>query len=206
MKKLILICGTTALFGTALISPVHADQARAFFTDENIGRVVGTSLGALLGSEIGSGRGNDIAIAAGAVGGYVLGGKVGRDWRSGNQGSYSTRTGYQQPVTAIPELDHIDRTYRTTRTSNVRGGPSTRYVIVGGLQPGEEVQVLGRVLDRNWYLIAQDDIIQGFVHTSLLRPIANEYYSHNSLMGQSVTGPFSPLPGQVDSRSHSYSP
>ena len=93
--------------------------------------------------------------------------QTGRVLRSSN--------GYLEPVQAMPALEEIDAPYRATRTSNVRGGPSTKYKVVEGLQPGEEVRVLGRVVEKNWYMIAQNDIIQGFVHMSLLEPATQRY-------------------------------
>ena len=183
MKNNILRLGMAAILSVMVTPNVYADHSHSgqrFFTNENVGRIIGTGLGALVGSQIGGGSGNDIAIAAGAVGGYILGGKAGRNWNKGNSTSTrSANTGYLYPVQAMPELEHIDAIYSATKTSNVRGGPSTKYVVVGGLQPGEQVRVLGRVAEKNWYMVAQEDIIQGFVHMSLLQPV-DQYYSYNA--------------------------
>ncbi len=183
MKKKILKLGTAAILIALVTSNVYADHGRSgqkFFTNENVGRIIGTGLGALVGSQIGGGSGNDVAIAAGAVGGYILGGKAGRNWNKGHStGTRTASKGYLYPVQSMPELEHIDAVYSATKTSNVRGGPSTKYVVVGGLQPGEQVRVLGRVAEKNWYMVAQDDIIQGFVHMSLLKPV-DQYYSYNT--------------------------
>ena len=180
----------TALLSITSVS--HADHnghGNALFTNENIGRALGTGLGAYLGSKVGKGRGNDAAIAAGAVGGFVLGGKVGRDWRSKNRNHYhgnashtraKSNRGYLEPVLAMPDLEEIDATYYATRTSNVRGGPSTKYKVVDGLQRGEQVRVLGRVVEKNWFMVAQNDIIQGFVHMSLLEPTGERYSYHSN--------------------------
>lgn len=186
MKTLLLTLSFSLMVGSAIFSPAYADHTRTFFTNENIGRIFGTGLGAYVGSQVGKGRGNDVAIAAGAVGGYVLGGKAGRQWQSGHAThskhtshfTSGSRKGYLYPVQSMPELEHIDAMYQANRTSNVRGGPSTRYVVVDGLQSGEQVHVLGRVKDKNWFMVAQNDIIQGFVHMSLLQPAA-DYYSYN---------------------------
>ena len=139
-------------------------------------------MGALLGSEVGKGRGNDAAIAAGAVGGYILGGKVGRDWNASSRQHHHAassrprkRNGYLQPVQTMPELEVIDSTYYANTTSNVRGGPSMKYTVVEGLRPGERVRVLGRVVDTNWFMVSQHDIIQGFVHMNLLEPVREQY-------------------------------
>ncbi|MBX2885519.1 MAG: SH3 domain-containing protein [Granulosicoccus sp.] len=189
-SKWISVSLFAAMLTTASVSQAdHNGHGNSLFTNENIGRAVGTGLGAYLGSKVGKGRGNDAAIAAGAVGGFVLGGKVGRDWRSNKRSHYrghssrarvKSNRGYLEPVLAMPDLEEIDATFYANRTSNVRGGPSTKYKIVEGLQRGEEVRVLGRVVEKNWYMIAQNDIIQGFVHMSLLEPTGERYsYSSN---------------------------
>lgn len=185
MQRIFQASRAITLSVALLAIPAQADHNRGFFNNENIGRIVGTGVGALLGSEVGKGRGNDAAIAAGAVGGYILGGKIGRDWKSsghrGSQHRYAAGSGtrksngYLQPVQTMPELEVIDSTYYANTTSNVRGGPSMKYVVVEGLQPGERVRVLGRVVDTNWYMISQHDIIQGFVHMNLLEPVREQY-------------------------------
>ena len=189
MKRIMSYCFASLMLCTSMTTPALADGAREFFTNENIGRIVGTGVGALLGSEIGKGRGNDVAIAAGAVGGYILGGKVGRDWNGDSSKaqypqyrqakSAPSRTGYLYPVQSMPELEPIDASYRANTTSNIRGGPSMKYKIVDGLRTGEQVRVLGRVVDTNWYMVAQNDIVQGFVHMNLLDP-EPAYYSYNN--------------------------
>ena len=190
MKRMMSLSCATLLLGASMGAPALADGGREFFTNENIGRIVGTGVGALLGSEIGKGRGNDVAIAAGAVGGYLLGGKVGREW-NGSSGSRAypaqsrqyrqsaaSNTGYLYPVQSMPDLEHIDAPYRANTASNVRGGPSMRYQVVDGLRQGEQVRVLGRVVDTNWFMVAREDIIQGFVHMNLLDP-EPAYYAYS---------------------------
>ena len=186
-KKYLSISLIAGLMFASNIALADQSYGNSLFSNQNIGRVLGTGLGAYLGSKVGKGRGNDAAIAVGAVGGYVVGGKVGRDWRSNKHHHYHSQTkhtrvksnrGYLEPVQAMPDLEHIDATYHANRTSNVRGGPSTKYKIVEGLQPGERVRVLGRVVEKNWFMIAQNDIIKGFVHMSLLDPAGEQYSYH----------------------------
>ena len=177
MKKILPSVLTAFMVVTPFTQSAHADQTFSvdrYITNENIGRLIGTGLGALIGAQIGKGNGNDAAIAAGAVGGYILGGKIGREWQPRNNGYAKPKKGYLPPVTQVPPLVSIDQQYLATKTSNVRGGPSTEYTVVNGLQPGEPVRVLGQVVNQPWYLIAQDDIVQGFVHSSLVKP-ANNY-------------------------------
>lgn len=73
-------------------------------------------------------------------------------------------------VKKVPPLDIIGRNYRANRLSNVRGGPGTNYVRVGKLNKGEVISVVGKVKTRNWYLISQDGVGSGFVHSKLVDP------------------------------------
>jgi len=180
MKNLILSLSVIIVMGGLNVTTANAHDTKKYFTNENIGRVIGTGLGSVLGSKVGKGRGNDVAIAAGAVGGYILGGKIGRDWNSKKKryASSAPRRGYRPPITTMPRLDHIDQPYYATTSSNVRGGPSTQYVVVDNLYPAERVQVIGRVANKNWYMVEQNGIVTGFVHTSLLKPIVQYVYNH----------------------------
>lgn len=82
-------------------------------------------------------------------------------------------TGREGVVWRVPPMDLIDRTYEATTTTNVRGGPGTDYAVMDQLQPNERVRVVGKVADADWYMIAENGIGRGFVHTDLLRPSAD---------------------------------
>lgn len=58
--------------------------------------------------------------------------------------------------------------YVLTRNSNIRTGPGTDNPAVEVLDSGTGVEVVGRVSDRNWMLVAVDDVIRGYVFGDLL--------------------------------------
>ena len=74
-------------------------------------------------------------------------------------------------VKTVPPLDIIGAAYETISTSgtNVRGGPSTDYVVVGKLESATPVNVIGKVKEKEWYLISEDGVGSGFVFASLLK-------------------------------------
>lgn len=58
--------------------------------------------------------------------------------------------------------------YVLTRNSNIRLGPGADAKAVEVLPSGTGVEVVGRVNDRNWMLVAVGDIIRGYVFGDLL--------------------------------------
>lgn len=70
------------------------------------------------------------------------------------------------------DLTHVMETelglHVLTRNSNIRTGPSTDHAITEVLPSGSGVEVVGRVVDRNWMLIAADGIVRGYVFGDLL--------------------------------------
>jgi surface antigen len=73
-------------------------------------------------------------------------------------------------VKEVPPLDIRDSgVYVVKKQSNVRGGPSTEYVVVESLNPKTNVDVLGKVESQPWYLIGKGDIAKGFVYAPLLK-------------------------------------
>tara|TARA_R110002094_G_scaffold179619_1_gene158300 strand:+ start:333 stop:1211 length:879 start_codon:yes stop_codon:yes gene_type:complete len=77
-------------------------------------------------------------------------------------------------VDEIPPIDLIGATYVARTSSNVRGGPGTDYRSVGSLSSGQRVQVVGKVQGRDWYLISEDGLANGFVSARLLTPAPAE--------------------------------
>lgn len=59
--------------------------------------------------------------------------------------------------------DHV-----LTRNSNIRTGPGTDNQITEVLPSGSGVEVVGRVVDRNWMLIAMDGAVRGYVFGDLV--------------------------------------
>jgi surface antigen len=76
----------------------------------------------------------------------------------------------QDKVEDLPPVDLIGRTYVTTAEANVRGGPGTNYKVTSALQPGQTVNVVGKVQGKDWFMVSQADVIIGYVSTTLLTP------------------------------------
>lgn len=74
-------------------------------------------------------------------------------------------------VWRVPPMQLIGADYRATTTSNIRGGPGTDYAVMGQLKTGEVVHVVGKVVDRDWYMIARNGLGSGFVSASLLQRV-----------------------------------
>ncbi|MEM9169412.1 MAG: SH3 domain-containing protein [Pseudomonadota bacterium] len=60
--------------------------------------------------------------------------------------------------------------YVLTRNANVRYGPSTETDVAETLRSGDGVEVVGKVVDEPWLLVAVDGEIRGFVFDELLTP------------------------------------
>lgn len=180
-------------------------------TKENVGKGVGGVLGGLLGSRVGSGSGKTAATILGALGGYWLGGEVGRRMQgSDREGlAHSTATAietgqsqtwvnpgtgvrtevqvqdaYDEPLShrnQAPPLDMINAWYAAESRSNVRSGPGTNYPVIDQLQHDQQVPVVGRVSGDNWYMLARNGRGYGFVHASLLRPIERRSADGNAI-------------------------
>ncbi len=58
--------------------------------------------------------------------------------------------------------------YVLTRNSNIRTGPGTGFKAVEVLPSGSGVEVVGRVRDKNWMLIAANGVVRGYVFGDLL--------------------------------------
>ena len=77
-------------------------------------------------------------------------------------------------LTFTPGL-FLSQTYETelgeyvlVRNSNIRYGPSTDYDVIEQMQSGDGVEVVGRVIDKPWMLIAVDGNIRGFIYQDLV--------------------------------------
>jgi len=73
-------------------------------------------------------------------------------------------------ITQVPPLDIIGDTYKAKGATDLYGGPGEDYVAVGKLSSGELVNVVGKVKTKEWYLISQDGIGNGFAAASLFEP------------------------------------
>lgn len=186
LAMMVALAVPAAWSGTA-----SAQSVNNLFTSENVGRAVGATAGALLGSQIGGGNGKLAAVAVGTLAGYWAGGKIGRSmggsqspyysspatssWSPPPPQSYAAPVSYsapkRSPLQTAPQLDYIDAEYEARTNANVRGGPSTEYVIVEDLHRGENVRVVGKVVDRDWYMVSFNDDRAGYVYGPLLNPV-----------------------------------
>lgn len=71
-------------------------------------------------------------------------------------------------VKKVPPLEIIGSTYVASKRTNVRGGPSTDYVVVGKLENEQTVRVVGEVKGQPWYMISEGGAGSGFVYKPLL--------------------------------------
>ncbi|GJL81625.1 MAG: hypothetical protein DHS20C01_12590 [marine bacterium B5-7] len=68
----------------------------------------------------------------------------------------------------LPPIEFANSYYEPTVNINVRGGPNTDYQILHTLKKGTSVPVIGRVVDSNWLLIANNGTADGFVYGPLM--------------------------------------
>ena len=55
---------------------------------------------------------------------------------------------------ATSSADGLGPTLRAGQAVNIRGGPGTEYPVIGGLQPGNDIPVIGRDSGGSWLVIA----------------------------------------------------
>lgn len=105
-------------------------------------------------------------------------------WRGGRATGVIEPQGYSlanlkpHPALRIPlarpdiDLRHAMETelglHALTRNSNVRLGPGTDYEAVDTLASGTGVDVVGRVTDKPWMLVATDGAVIGYIHENLM--------------------------------------
>lgn len=65
-------------------------------------------------------------------------------------------------------VEAINERYQVVTNTNVRSGPSSDTDKIGELTEGSSVQVTGRVVDKNWYRIANPAGGEGYVYAPLL--------------------------------------
>lgn len=80
----------------------------------------------------------------------------------------------KKKIAQVPPLDILGQTFRTLKSTDLRGGPGSDYEVVGKLAEGKAVNIVGKVKTSDWYLISEDGIGSGFIETSLLEPAPTE--------------------------------
>ena len=80
----------------------------------------------------------------------------------------------QQPLelTATPTPEAVPQA-RASAPLNVRGGPGTNYQIVGGIQTGEELDILAKNEAGDWWEVALPDGRSGWVYGPLVTALGD---------------------------------
>lgn len=110
-------------------------------------------------------------------------------WRNPETGVYTQVSVQDDPgypgrrgsLQEAPPLEYVNAYYTAGSNVNVRGGPGTEYAIIHGLKRGERVPVVGRVLDRDWYMIAEAGQGSGFVYAPLFAPSDGQAVAGNAI-------------------------
>ena len=74
-------------------------------------------------------------------------------------------------VAAEPEIVPLDAAYRVRAAANVRAAPDVSADRVASLAAGDRVTALGKVADKDWFLVERDGERLGFVFGPLLQPV-----------------------------------
>jgi len=163
-------------FGMALGSQVGSGVGNVVATE------TGMVVGSVLGGEIAELLDPESQRRASAATGEAITSGQPQTWSNPDAGTSGEVTVVEQKqekadvqvavlkdsVQELPPVDLIGKTYVATAEANVRGGPGTDYKSVESLAAGEAVNVVGKVRDRNWYMVSQGDVIIGYVSTTLL--------------------------------------
>jgi len=194
------VIGALTLLGFSTLSAQAQDWPE--LNKENVGKGLGAITGAIIGSNIGGGRGRTAAIAAGTLGGYWAGGKVGRHYTQNNQKmERPTHTGKPHPKQAkhilkptldrLPPIELVNAYYHPTTDINVRGGPGTDYAVLHSIRQGRPVPVAGRVIGSDWYLIAEQGKASGFLYAPLMVISQNQATYSNAIREAAITNHYS---------------
>lgn len=99
-------------------------------------------------------------------------------WRNPDTGTstrvsvrdYTPRTNrhLKPALDRLPALELVNAYYVPSTDINVRGGPGTDYEILHSIRKGKSVPVVGKVIDSNWYLIAEQGKASGFLYAPLM--------------------------------------
>lgn len=87
----------------------------------------------------------------------------------------------------LPPIELINAYYVPTTDINVRGGPGTEYAVQHSIRQGETVPVAGRVLDSDWYLIAEEGKASGFLYAPLMAFARAQPISGNAIREASTS-------------------
>lgn len=75
-------------------------------------------------------------------------------------------------VSEPPEVEPVAGDYFSVKLSNVRAAPTTASAKIGMVKPGQELDILGKVRNRNWYLLGRDGQPYGYVYGNLIAALS----------------------------------
>ncbi len=81
----------------------------------------------------------------------------------------------------LPPIEMINAYYVPTTDINVRAGPATEYPVQHSIRQGASVPVAGRVLNSDWYLIAEEGKASGFLYAPLMAVARTQPISGNAI-------------------------
>lgn len=77
-------------------------------------------------------------------------------------------------VKELPPIELIGKTYKTKGDASVRNGPGKDYKKLESYGKGKKVHVVGKVKDKDWYLVSKDNVANGYIHVSMLEESNDE--------------------------------
>ena len=95
--------------------------------------------------------------------------------------SYSNNRHLKPALTQLPPVELINAYFSPSANINVRGGPGTDYSVVHKISAGNAVPIIGKVLNTDWYMIAEQGQAAGFVYAPLMKMSRNQSYTDNAI-------------------------
>ena len=87
-------------------------------------------------------------------------------------------------VEEVPPLEMVGQMHRLTSNANLRGGPSNNYKVLTVLSSGTVVDAIGKVQDKPWMMVGQNQVGNGFIHVSLMTPALDDASPSEELLQQ----------------------
>lgn len=94
---------------------------------------------------------------------------------------YTTNSHLQPALAQLPPVELVNAYFAPSANINVRGGPGTDYAIVHKIAEGNAVPVIGKVINSDWLLIAEQGSAVGFVYAPLMQVARNQSYYDNAI-------------------------
>ena len=112
-----------------------------------------------------------IPLGSGACKASVEGSKLELDLsQAGTDSSLASAAQPAEPSAAPPAIDPIDQTYVVLRATDVRQAADNASPSLKSLSQNQTVTVVGRLKDRDWFLVSEADKPLGYVFAEDLKP------------------------------------